>query len=145
MIVKAKKTLSFTIQEELTNKNLRVSEDLANSWQFEPIETLDGPGIRAFTNDIAANALEYGTVPAVGEIVNIGEILDWMQKKGVVPSYGTEKQMAFAIAKAIGKQGLPLHGKGLRRPFANARKRAERRLRADWERGMAELVRSLNG
>lgn len=145
MQAKAREVLSDSIQEELTTKRLRVEEDLANSWDYELEETTGSDLIRAGSADIAANALEYGTSPATGGIVNVAEIKKWIQKKPVTVSYGTIDNFAWALAKKIGKEGLPLGTKGLRRPFANARKRAQRRMSKEWENGIAELVSKLNG
>lgn len=144
MANRTKDILEFTIQEELTNKKLRVEEDLAESWEYDVEDTVTGILVRAETDDIAASALEYGTVPASGEIVNVAELLRWAQKKPVSVTKGTVEQFAWALAKKIGKQGLPLDKKGLRRPFANARKRAQRRINREWEVGIQDLVRKLN-
>lgn len=143
MLEKSKEVFNTEIQTELTNKRLRVEGDLAESWEYEIVELADYSSVKATSGDIAANALEYGTTPASGDVVNVGEILQWILKKPVVPQYGTPEQFAWALAKKIGKQGLPLQG-GLKRPFANVRKRVQRRINKQWENGISELVSKLN-
>lgn len=144
MLEKSKEVFSNEIQTELTNRHLRVEGHLSESWEFEIVEFPDFSSVKAVSGDVAASALEYGTVPAAGGVVNAAEMLEWILTKPVVPKYGTPEQFAWALAKRIGREGLPLHGRGLKRPFANVRKRAQRRINKQWENGITELVGKLN-
>jgi hypothetical protein len=141
---KGKEIMLETIQQEIMNRNLRVEGDLYESWEVDVQQFGDIRRIIASTEDIAAPALEYGTDEATGGIVNVREILDWATAKGISPSFGTLEQFAWAVAKKIGKEGLPLHG-GLKRPFHNAQKKATRKIERMWETEIGLLVRRLNG
>jgi hypothetical protein len=140
---RAKEIMLDTIHQEIVNRNMRVEGDLYESWETEVGIVGDIRRVIASSGDIAAPAAEYGTDEAAGGIVNVKEILDWASNKGISPSYGTLEQYAWAIAKKIGKEGLPLQG-GLKRPFNAAQKKAVRKIENMWEREIRLLVERLN-
>jgi hypothetical protein len=128
------------VQRELTMRNMRVFEDLYES--FHPVdleETVDISRVAVGSDDVAARVAEYGADDAAGGFVNVAEILAWVKQKPVVPTYGTQEQFAFAIARKIGREGQPLHG-GLKRPLHNAQRKAQRRVNKIWEDGLPQLL-----
>jgi hypothetical protein len=141
---KAKEIMLETIQQEIIRRDLRVEGHLYESWEVNVEGDDDVRKVIASTDDIAAPAQEYGTDEAVGGIVNVAEIMDWASAKGVSPSFGTLEQYAWAIAKKIGKEGLPLRG-GLKRPFNAAQKKAVRKIERMWENEIQALIKRLNG
>jgi hypothetical protein len=131
------------IHQEIINRNMVAEGDLLES--FQPVdleETSDLSKVSVGSDDWAASVLERGARPADDGIVNVSKILRWIQAKGIVPDYGTERQMAFLVARKIGEQGQPLHG-GLKRPFANAQKKAKRRIDRLWANDISKLVSDL--
>jgi hypothetical protein len=142
-IKRSQEILLDGIHQELINRNMLVEGQLYESWQAEDLEdTIDVTSVSVGSDDIAARVAEYGANEASSGFVNIGEILNWIEKKGIVPDYGTKESFAFAIARKIGEQGQPLHG-GLKRPFNAAQKKAKRRIEKIWEDDLDKLVDDL--
>lgn len=137
-----------TVEDEIINRNLVAEEDLLRSIEVVEIDvTSDLRYAVVGTDDIAANVAEYGAREAsnASGMVNVDNILTWIEAKGIQPSYGTQRQFAFAIARAIGENGQPLRG-GLKRPFNAAQKKARRKIDKIWADAVARtLTRASRG
>lgn len=142
-IEESQKILLDEVHDELIRRNMNVSGDLDESFQVLDLsEVGDISKVTVGSEDIAASVAEYGANEAGGGIVNVAEILDWVRQKSIFPTYGTQSQFAFAIAKAIGQTGQPLKG-GLKRPFNNAQQRAKRKIDKLWPDDLPNLLREL--
>jgi hypothetical protein len=139
--------LSFMLQE-MVNRDMVVEGDAYGSWELVELEeTSDLSKVAVQSDDVATSALEYGTEPVGGGEGGgdiFADILRWTKRKGIEPSYGTQEQFAFAVARKIAEQGLPLQG-GVKRPFNAAQKKAKRRIDRVWEEGLSGLIGELNG
>jgi hypothetical protein len=148
-IRRSEEVLLEEVRNELTNRNMRVTDDLYESFEVVDLEeTSDITRTRVGSDDVAASVAEYGAKPAGGGAGGgsgdmFEAILQWIKDKPVIPSYGTEADLAFAITRKIAQQGQPLHG-GLKRPFHNAQKRAQRRINKLWIDDMEQLGRDLD-
>lgn len=135
--------LENTVRLEMLNRGFKVEGDAIESFEYTAETVGDLIKFLAGSDDVAVSVLEYGARPADGGVVNFDEIYTWVKAKGIRPSYGTQKQFAWAIAKAIGRRGQPLHG-GLKRPFNAAQKKASRKIEREWETSISVLVGKLN-
>jgi hypothetical protein len=130
-------------KDEIIDRNLVVFGDMLESVEPEEL-VLVGDIKRAVvgSDDIASAVAERGAEPTanVSGMVNVSEIQAWMEKAGVESSDGNNERFAFAIARAIGQDGQPLHGAPTR-PFNAAQKKAKRRIDKLWETTIDNMVR----
>jgi hypothetical protein len=143
MKARTKEILGEQLVLGMGERDLIVTGDATKSFTFEIEEQGNSFTVTASSDDPAVSVLEYGADPAEGGIVDVFEILTWVRKKGIVPDYGSQKSFAFAIAKAIGKEGQPLNG-GLKRPFNAIQKKSKRLIEREWEREINRLIVGLN-
>jgi hypothetical protein len=147
-IERSQEILLDQIRQEISNRNMIVEGDMVESWrQMDLEETSDLSKVMIGSDDPAATAAEYGTSPAgsgsgTAEGDLFPDILQWVKRKPVTPRYGTQESFAFAIARKIAIQGLPLRG-GLKRPFNAAQKKAKRKIDKVWAEGITDLIRDL--
>jgi hypothetical protein len=143
-IEESQRLLIDAVRQELDNRDMIVENDLYESWQaLELVETEDSSKVVVGSEDIAAHVAEGGAVPATTGWVNTDEILNWIVKKGITPDYGSQEDFAFAIARAIGREGQPLQG-GLKRPFNAAQKKAKRKIDRLWDDDIDRLIRDIS-
>ena len=143
-IQESQRILIDAVHEELDNRDMIVHGDLYESWQvLDDEETVDLSKVTVGSEDYAAHVAEGGAVPATTGWVNTGEIYDWVTKKGIMPEFGTQYDFAFAIARAIGREGQPLNG-GLKRPFNAAQKKSKRKIDKLWDDDMDRLIRDIS-
>lgn len=136
---------------ELEAREHVASKELVNSLHTE-ITKADTLGwiVSLTTLDVAARALEYGTSPASNEseMVNVTNILLWLEEKDIEPDYGTQEDFAYAIARKIGRLGMTVGGipvKGnQRRPFNAAQKKARREIENLWRQTVENIAGEFN-
>jgi hypothetical protein len=135
--------LGHEIYVGMADRDLIVEGHAVESFEFDIEEVGDMFRVIATSNDPAVSVLEYGANPSSTGMVDWQEILIWIRKRGIQPEYGSQKSMAFAVARAIGKEGQPLNG-GLKRPMNAIQKKAKRAIEREWEQEVDKLIRSLN-
>jgi hypothetical protein len=93
---------------ELTNQLIsadkKASGNLIRSLRYEVIEVLNNILIRVYAADYL-NVVDKGRKP--GKMPPVSPIKKWMDIRGIRPGKKqTKEQLAFAIAKSIGQNGI---------------------------------------